>query len=167
MPLYLVSRNDTRQRASFAECRGRTLGKINGSSRPLAGVGGLPSGELCRVSNTMQKLLCRVLFFAEYPTLSKKAICRVPHFAECPALGKKPLYQVSFFAECCTRQTISLQSACYFALGKYICTRQRTRLRQWYWLAKPEMHLVTQSNPCRSQIRPQCTSLPWSAACRF
>ena len=124
MPLYLVSRNDSRQRASFAECRGRTLGKINGSSQPLAGVGGLPSGELCRVSNTMQKLLCRVLFFAEYPTLSKKAICQSASLCRVSSTWQKASLPSVFlcrvphsanylFAECllfCARQ-IYLYSA--------------------------------------------------------
>ena len=115
MPLYLVSRNDTRQRASFAECRGRTLGKINGSSRPLAGVGGLPSGELCRVSNTMQKPLCRVLFFAEYATLRKRL------FAECLTLPSVRHSAKILFAKC-----LSLPSA---ALGKLSLCRVPVILR--------------------------------------
>ena len=117
MPLYLVSRNDTRQRASFAECRGRTLGKINGSSRLLAGVGGLPSVEhyakaslpsafLCRVSDTKQKgylpsaSLCRVSGTRQKASLPSVFLCRVPHsanylFAECLLFCARQIYLYS------------------------------------------------------------------------
>ena len=132
MPLYLVSRNDTRQRASFAECRGRTLGKINGSSRLLAGVGGLPSVEhyakaslpsafLCWVSDTKQKghlPECLTLPSVQY---SAKSL-----FAKCLSLPSAALGKLSL-----CRVPVILRSANIFVLGKERVSDSDIGLLSW------------------------------------